>query len=160
KKEAKKEPPPKVFAHWERLSVREKQVAAYAGSLAAPLNFAVPGVLGNPVIAELSLFGSLPLIAKVKDLKEPKQPDRFILGGDDYFLKVVVTTKGAGVQQLTFNERLTGFLAADSLGRPTDRPLSLVEDDPYYPSYLMYHYPKGYAAEPDKEGAKTPPSPA
>src|SRR5262249_20860943 len=111
-------------------------------------------------IAELSLFGSLPLIAKVKDLKEPKQPDRFILGGDDYFLKVVVTTKGAGVQQVTFNERLTGFLAADSLGRPTDRPLSLVEDDPYYPSYLMYHYPKGYAAEPDKEGAKTPPSPA
>ena len=61
-----------------------------------------------------------------------------ILGGPNHHLVVTLTTKGAGVQKLVLNK----FKAANWLGQPsTDKSdLELIPDDPYMPSFLMYHY--------------------
>src|SRR5262249_10175468 len=95
KDEEVKKPPPPAFVKWDRLSVPVKKAAAYAGTVAAPLHLAAPGFL-NPVIGETSLFGSLSLVAEVKDLKTPKELPvvRHTLGGDGFFLEAELTTRG------------------------------------------------------------------
>src|SRR5262249_4883812 len=113
KDKEEKKPPAPVFAKWDRLPVPVKKVAAYAGTVAAPLHLAVPGFLGNPFIGESALVGSLSLVAQVKDLQTPKElpVKRHTLGGDGFFLEAELTTRGAGVQQVTFTE-VTRFKAA------------------------------------------------
>jgi YidC/Oxa1 family membrane protein insertase len=74
----------------------------------------------------------------VKDLQlgDPK------LG--DYYVLATITTRGAGVRNLT----LPKFQQANENGRPvfnpdgSKKPLQFVEDDPIVASFLMYHYPK------------------
>lgn len=79
---------------------------------------------------------------KKKDIvakEDAEERDRTeILGGDDFHLNVEVTARGAGVRKLTLNR----FKAADWRGRPTDRLLELIQDDPFAPSFRMYHYLK------------------
>jgi YidC/Oxa1 family membrane protein insertase len=79
-------------------------------------------------------------------ITEPKAPTQiFTLGETDdktpeekrFFITAVFTTQGAGIQQVTLND----FKGADRLGLATNQPLHLVQEDPYYPSFLMYHYP-------------------
>jgi YidC/Oxa1 family membrane protein insertase len=75
-----------------------------------------------------------------------KPPETYVLGGDGFFLTAKLTTRGAGVQQLTLNE----FKGADRLGLPITHkdqnnrtiyePLHLIPDDPFVPSFLLYHY--------------------
>ena len=92
-----------------------------------------------PVVAEVKLP------EKKKDDKpagkppskvEP-EPEMITLGDDKtHHLQVKLTTRGAGVQQVILNR----FKAANYLGEPVDRPLELVQEDPFLPSYLLYHY--------------------
>ncbi len=60
-------------------------------------------------------------------------------GGDNYYIEAVVTSRGAGIRRLT----LTRFEAADWHGLPTNDKLQLIQDDPYEPSFLLYHFPDG-----------------
>jgi YidC/Oxa1 family membrane protein insertase len=82
-------------------------------------------------------------------------PTTVLLGGPDYHLQALLTTRGAGVQQLVLNR----FQAADYWGRPVydtrqgqrvPAPLELIPDDPVYPSYTLYHFPQpgGIGEEP------------
>jgi YidC/Oxa1 family membrane protein insertase len=91
--------------------------------------------------------------AKKKD--EPPRPPRppevaapteETLGGEgDYYITVVLTSRGAGVRRLS----LKHFEAADWLGRPDDgKELQLIQDDPFQPSFRMYHFPDGNAEVP------------
>jgi YidC/Oxa1 family membrane protein insertase len=96
--------------------------------------------------------------AKVDDKKpepkappkiEPKAPEKyetFTLGDDaSSFLKVTVTTRGAGVESLS----LPKFEAADYMGRPVlGKKLELIRDDPIQPSFRMYHYADPAAKNP------------
>jgi YidC/Oxa1 family membrane protein insertase len=154
KEEAKKPEPPRQFARFEALPALARKGAIYAGTIAAPVNLAATDVFA----AHTSLVGTLVKIAEVKDVQDPvkPKPETYVLGGDGYFLKVVVTNQGAGIRSVTFTEA-SGFKAADALGRPTDKDLQIVQDDPYLPSYLMYHYGKEDARSPDPQGLKTPP---
>jgi YidC/Oxa1 family membrane protein insertase len=72
---------------------------------------------------------------------EEKQPkvEETIGGEGDYYIEAVLTSQGAGVRRLTLNR----FEAADWLGLPTDKKLQLIQDDPYEPSFRMYHFPGG-----------------
>lgn len=79
---------------------------------------------------------------KEKAAPEP-EPETIALGSDKTYLQVKLTTRGAGVQQVV----LTRFQAANYLGEPEKRQLELVQDDPFLPSFLMYHF------------AEDPPSP-
>jgi YidC/Oxa1 family membrane protein insertase len=68
---------------------------------------------------------------------EPQLPiERYTLGGADAHITAVLTTKGAGIEKLSLNR----FEAADYLGQPTGRTLELIQQDPFQPSFLMYHY--------------------
>jgi YidC/Oxa1 family membrane protein insertase len=91
--------------------------------------------------------------AKVDDKKppeaEPRQPEKyetFTLGDEESsFLKVTVTTRGAGVETLT----LPKFDAADWMGRPVpDKKLELLRIDPIQPSFRMYHFADPAAKNP------------
>jgi YidC/Oxa1 family membrane protein insertase len=85
----------------------------------------------------------------------PAQPRTIELGGPDYFIHALLSTKGGGVQSLT----LTKFQAASREGRPVfladgaRAPLDLIPDDPVLPSFALYHFP-----DPGKPG-ETPPPP-
>src|SRR5205085_7766210 len=62
------------------------------------------------------------------------------IGGPDYYIEAVLTSRGAGVRRLS----LTRFEAANWLGRPVpDERMQLIQDDPYQPSFRMYHFPDG-----------------
>jgi YidC/Oxa1 family membrane protein insertase len=66
------------------------------------------------------------------------------IGGDrdsDYHIQAVLTSKGAGVRRLVLNR----FKAASWLGKPEDRNLQLIQDDPIQPSFRLYHFPGGDA---------------
>src|SRR5262245_5583119 len=76
---------------------------------------------------------------------ETAKVTRVTLGGDGYYLEAVLTSKGAGVEKLI----LTKFKAADYLGRPTDRPFEMIQEDPYLASYLLYHYLPGAIRDKD-----------
>jgi YidC/Oxa1 family membrane protein insertase len=78
----------------------------------------------------------------------PKPPPAAIaLGGDEYYLNVLLTPRGAGVRDLT----LTRFKQADRYGLPDKgpdgqtKPLELIPESPT-PSFALYHY-----ASPDSE---------
>jgi YidC/Oxa1 family membrane protein insertase len=84
-----------------------------------------------------------PLKVEAKDepkpaIKPAEKGETFTLGDDaTSFLKVTVTTRGAGVESLW----LPKFEAADWMGRPVrDRKLELIRTDPVQPSFRMYHY--------------------
>ncbi len=73
---------------------------------------------------------------KEEPIPAPKDVATYVLGDDKSYLKLVVTNRGAGVQKLT----LTKFKAADYLGRPVDRDLEFIQDDPIVPSFRMGVY--------------------
>jgi YidC/Oxa1 family membrane protein insertase len=87
--------------------------------------------------------------------KEPLKPAETVaLGGDDYYLAVTLTNRGAGVHDLT----LTPFDAADSYGRPaldaTGKPLPLRLIPPSdTASFALYHY--ATAAKDEKQPLDT-----
>src|SRR5262249_32807585 len=102
----------------------------------------------NPA-SHLPTLGPVGGVAQAKifpDVK-PETPKitRGTLGGDGYYLEAVLTSKGAGVERLI----LTKFKAADYLGRPTDRPFEIIQEDPYLASYLLYHYLPGAIRDKD-----------
>jgi YidC/Oxa1 family membrane protein insertase len=85
-----------------------------------------------------------PTVAEVKPAPKPvpkaepeREPQTFTLGSAETHLQVTFTERGAGVQRLL----LTRFEGADYLGKPTRQTLELIQEDPYRPSYVMYHYP-------------------
>lgn len=87
-------------------------------------------------------FGPLPSLGHLTTFSLPyveTQPDAIVktIGGPDYFLEAKLTSRGAGVQSLWLNK----FQAADYLGRPVpNQRLELIQDDPFMPSFLMFHY--------------------
>jgi YidC/Oxa1 family membrane protein insertase len=69
-------------------------------------------------------------------------PDVTLGGGEDYHIETLLTSRGGGVRRLT----LTRFKAANWLGKPEDRNLELIQDDPVQPSFRgPYHFPLGNA---------------
>jgi YidC/Oxa1 family membrane protein insertase len=94
--------------------------------------------------------------AKPKEVvkEEPVKPNESItLGGEeDYYIKAILTSRGAGVRELT----LTKFQGANWLGLPLpdDAELQLIQDDPFQPSFRLYHYPDG---NPNPEAFDAPP---
>ncbi len=82
---------------------------------------------------------------KAEEKKEPERaPETYTLGGPDTHLQALLTTKGAGVQRLV----LTRFQAADYLGKPLPHELELIQDDPFSPSFVLYHYPEADSEHP------------
>src|SRR5262245_45834436 len=77
-----------------------------------------------------------PPIKPPPEAKPGPPPQTILLGDESSYLQVLLTTRGAGVQKLTLNR----FKAADYLGKPVNRNFDLVPEDPYRPSFLMYHY--------------------
>ncbi len=98
--------------------------------------------------------------AKKKEEKKPApvapaqdEPLKEItIGGDsqsDFYIEAVLTSLGAGVRRLSLNR----FEAANWLGRPEPgKALQLIGDDPFEPSFRMYHYVEGSAKEPPVYG--------
>jgi YidC/Oxa1 family membrane protein insertase len=84
------------------------------------------------------------LQAQLKPAAPEAPVEQIVLGGKDFFLTAVLTTKGGGVQKLTLNN----FQAADHFGLSAHKPLDLVAEDPIYPSFLMYHFPDDNADHP------------
>lgn len=86
--------------------------------------------------------------------KQPSTPEvkTIAFGVDGSYLQGVLTMRGAGVQRLTlakFQAASAGGLpVVDSNGQPV--PLDLIPDNPYLPSFLMYHYADASIADPDK----------
>ena len=83
--------------------------------------------------------------------EQPAAPEKVeakeeTIGGEgDYYIEAVLTSRGAGVRRLT----LTRFKAGDWLGRPVpDQNLQLIQDDPFQPSFRMYHYPTAASETP------------
>jgi YidC/Oxa1 family membrane protein insertase len=75
----------------------------------------------------------------VTALPQPK-PEYLKIGGSDFNLEGTLTTRGAGIVELT----LTRFKAADRFGKPEDRPFQIItpklnEDNA---SFALYHYAK------------------
>lgn len=146
KKEVKQEAPAPRYAAFASLSVPAKKAAAQAGTIAAAVpGLVTPGMVAPVALVPASLYANVLSLAKVKDLEEPKLV-KHRLGGDGFFLEAVVG-RGAGLEKVSFT-KVTGFLAADSLGRPTQKPLEIVEEDPIHPSYLVFHYPSIAADHP------------
>jgi YidC/Oxa1 family membrane protein insertase len=90
---------------------------------------------------------------KADDKKDEKKPDPipapkdvadFMLGDEASNLSLVVTNRGAGVRKLTMNR----FKTADYLGRPVDKNLDFIQDDPFISSFRMYHYAEAEAERP------------
>lgn len=103
----------------------------------------------NSILAALtvtSTFGHGPFAILPDYLGGMHQVSRYALGGEDYFLKATLTSQGAGIERLTLNK----FDAADRFGTPLNRPLDLIEEDPLYPSFLLYHYPMVEKGQPTK----------
>jgi YidC/Oxa1 family membrane protein insertase len=121
--------------------------------VSGPVSLAALATAFPPVIGA-------PLLAVYKFSPPPEQessganPLKLVtLGGPDYHLEAVLTSRGAGVQHLI----LTRFQAADREGRPvyvTDNdgqrqpaPLELIQKDPVNPSFTLYHFPKPAKAD-------------
>ncbi len=109
---------------------------------------------GHKKLAAASLLAQLPFnpllpLPKLKPAPAPEGPRTLVLGkGKDYFIQASITTRGGGVRELI----LPMFQAADDEGHPVfdadgeKVPLRLIRDDPFYASFLLYHY-----ADPKKE---------
>jgi YidC/Oxa1 family membrane protein insertase len=81
-------------------------------------------------------------VKKAEPKKEEPVPavEATIGGGDDYYIEAVLTSRGAGIRRLA----LVRFQAANWLGLPVpDQDLQLLQDDPFEPSFRMYHFPGG-----------------
>src|SRR5262249_37421481 len=135
---------------WGELSDGGKFAAAVSAlpspfsTLSSPFS-----TLPSPLCLALLFDSKLPafLAANSKPKIKIDQPKdkTFILGETDkntppdkrFFITAVFTDQGAGVQRVTLND----FKGADRLGLTTHQPLHLVQEDPFYPSFLMYHYP-------------------
>lgn len=77
--------------------------------------------------------------------KKERPPARtFTLGDETSFIRAKLTDRGAGVTQLVLNK----FEASNRLGEPTGKELELIQEDPYFPSYLLYHFPAAGADHP------------
>lgn len=103
----------------------------------------------NSVLAALSIssaFGGSPFAAIPALVGRIQQTQRHVLGGKDFFLEAVVSSRGAGVERLTLNN----FEAATRLGRPINKPLELIPEDPFFPSFLLFHYPMVEKQDPAK----------
>ena len=100
------------------------------------------------------------LLQKLAQLpgKKMEEPFRtFVMGeGNNYFLQPTITTQGGGISRML----LPQFEAADEEGRPVytehggkreKAPLELIREDPFYASYLLYHY-----ADPQDEETVNP----
>ena len=138
------------------------------------------GNRGLPQLVHLgidSTYAKFPLGSKDIEIAKAKQPDPKTelepiepLGGDNFFLKVVLSRRGAGIQKLT----LTKFYGSDWYGRPAyqmnkdgefikkdgDKQqalLDLIPEDPFRASFLMYHYKyqEGENAKEIAESART-----
>lgn len=95
-----------------------------------------------------SLVGaSAALTVQVRQAELTAPARTVVLGGKEkgHFIQALLTTRGAGVQQLI----LTKFEAANWLGRPAHTDLDLIPDDPEMASFLMYHFPDKHANNPE-----------
>lgn len=103
----------------------------------------------NSLLAALSIsssFGTGSLTSIPAFLGQLRPAQRHVLGGKDFFLEAVLTSRGAGVEKLTLNK----FEAANRFGRPLDKPLDLIQEDPFFPSFLLYHFPMVEKRDPTK----------
>jgi YidC/Oxa1 family membrane protein insertase len=162
KKEKPAEKPPPPPKSWFALSI-EEQIAVtkngatiYAGLTAAP---GLASLLPAALTADTIVWRDVAALKKKREaeqaalkkkrdaeeaaLKKKREAERaqmdepIPLGGQGYFLDAVLSTRGGGVRRVT----LTEFYAADTLGRPTDHKLELVQDDNIVPNYLLHHFP-------------------
>jgi YidC/Oxa1 family membrane protein insertase len=127
KKEAGKKAAVAKAKIWSAFSLAEKNALLVAQAAGSPTLL--------PALARFhpDLFQPPP---PVTPAPPKKLAETFAMGGKDFFLTVKLTTEGAGVQQVTLND----FKGADRLGLPTGDNLHLVPDDPFTPSFLLYHY--------------------
>jgi YidC/Oxa1 family membrane protein insertase len=128
-KEVQKKPRPAAL--WKDLSPGTKEALWAALAVTAPLSHGLPIQIPE-------------YVAHIPRPEPEANPQQFTLGGKDYFLQAVLSTRGAGVVQVTLNQ----FEGADRLGLPTHEPLHLVPEDPLQPSFLLYHYPKADDSHP------------
>ncbi|MBM4068031.1 MAG: membrane protein insertase YidC [Planctomycetes bacterium] len=124
KKEIAKPAPP--VADWDRLGPEARNSVLAASSITSAFG-------GSP-------FGIPAFVGRIQ------QTQRHVLGGAGFFLEAVISSRGAGVERLTLNN----FEAADRLGRPINKPLDLIVEDPFFPSFLLYHYPMVEKQDPAK----------
>jgi YidC/Oxa1 family membrane protein insertase len=125
-KDAGKKPADERANIWSKLSPQEKNALLIAQAVASP------ALLPLAVRQFPEQF-----LAKAPAPKQPeKAPETYTLGGEGFFLAAKLTSHGAGVEQVTLNR----FEGADRLGLPTHEKLHLVPEDPFMPSFLLYHY--------------------
>jgi YidC/Oxa1 family membrane protein insertase len=88
--------------------------------------------------------------AQVKKVQPTRPAEEIALGGDNYYLKVTLTNRGAGVHDLT----VVPFKAADKFGLPMKDaqgkplPLQLLPPSEADPSFALYHYAAPDDAQP------------
>src|SRR5437870_5078708 len=75
-----------------------------------------------PMVAEAKKEEKKPAAEKKPQAEPEPAPQTYRLGSPKTHLQVLLTSKGAGVQQVI----LTRFKAADYLGKPADRELELI----------------------------------
>jgi YidC/Oxa1 family membrane protein insertase len=134
---------------WPKLSEGEKLTAAVSilpssfSTLSSPFS-TLPSPLCLGLLFDSKLPTFLAVNNKLKFKTDQPKVQTFILGATDkttpqdkrFFITAVFTNRGAGIQQVTLNN----FEGADRLGLGTGQPLHLVQEDPFYPSFLMYHF--------------------
>jgi len=126
-KEAAKKAAVAEAKKWSRFAEAEKHALVVAQAIAFPSLI--------PLAAREHPEQFLAKVEAAPAAKE-KEPETFTLGGKDFFLTVKLTTHGAGIEQVTLNK----FKGADRLGLPTGDDLHLIPEDPFMPSFLLYHY--------------------
>lgn len=131
-KKAQPKPPEKLPWPWEDLSATAQSMKAVRLSVsgAAPL-----GVLETAF--QWKILELPPARKKTVPPKAVAAVKTIQLGDKDYFLNAELTNHGAGVRKLT----LTKFEGANWWGKPEHKPLDLIQEDPFMPSFRMYHYP-------------------
>lgn len=95
-------------------------------------------LISPPSPSNLGLFGVLvrEFLQRPNPARKVELAQTYPIGNEKSFIRALLTTRGAGVQQLTLNE----FETANWLGEPVKAPLELIPTDPEIPSFLMYHY--------------------
>jgi YidC/Oxa1 family membrane protein insertase len=135
---------------WANLPAAVPPVLALPGAgVSGPVQLAVEaGVLSNRVASQ----GRPTAVAKKEEAPPKpivrKKTEEIRIGDDSFNLKGTLTTRGAGVQNLT----LTAFAEATSEGLPMDPPqlLELIPNNPRAPSNTLYHYAEGSDNRPDR----------
>ena len=102
-----------------------------------------PALAIIPLSSHGDFLGFLALLPRQSS--SPQEPLEVVgLGGPGYHLQAKLTSQGAGVQHLVLNQ----FEGVNWIGRPTNAKLNLIQEDPIYPSFLLYHYPTPEALHP------------